>query len=137
MTEMVDKTDLDVSRKYWPKGLAAKIATGLCGLIAVFIAFKAANYQPVSASGLVFQDHLARILSFAGLTVWLAMAIGIRRRGAAAVITLLFAVYVELFIVSVQHDGLPALAAANLGIVLAYCGLQLYWFNLTKNRSHK
>ena len=45
----------------------------------------------------------------------------------AAITTLVFALFVEMVLVPARNAGLPTIVSANLGIVLAYCGLQLYW----------
>lgn len=119
---------------YWMRGLPSQLAKGLCGIIAVMVAIKAAAYDPSQTSFFAHQDHFVRILAFAALTVWTAFTIGLSRRGAAAVITLGFAVIVELLIVQVRHEGLSTVASANLGIVMAYCGLQLYWLGVVKNK---
>ena len=74
--------------------------------------------------------HLVRVLAFGALTVWTAFAIGIQRRGVAALMTLGFALFIEVILVNIRPFGMPAILSANLGIVLAYCGLQLYSFAL-------
>ncbi|MEO1553479.1 MAG: hypothetical protein AAFR82_06045 [Pseudomonadota bacterium] len=107
-------------------GLSAKLVKGLCGIIAVLVAVKAAAYAPSEPQLFAYQQHFVPMLAFAALTVWTALSIGIQRRGAAAVITLAFAVFVEMFLVPARDMGIPSVVAANLGIVLAYCGLQLY-----------
>ena len=127
---MVGSSESDISQTYWPKGVVGQIATGLCGIIAIFVAIKSAAYQPSETPVIAHQAHFVRILAFAALTVWTALTIGIRRRGAAAIITLAFALFVELVLIRVRAAGLPMIASANLGIVLAYCGLQLYWLGL-------
>ena len=99
-------------------------------MIAVLVAIKAAAYQPNDTEVFAHQAQFVRILAFAALTIWVALAVGLRRRGAAAIITLGFALFVELFLIQVRTDGLPMIASANLGIVIAYCGLQLYWLGL-------
>jgi hypothetical protein len=113
--------------KYWVKGVPQQIATGLCGLIAVFIALKAVAFDPSGTGLATTSDHFVRVLSFAALTVWTAFTIGVRRRNIAAIISLVFAIVVELLLVPSTHSGLSTITAANLGIVLAYCGLELYW----------
>ncbi len=116
------------------QGRASKVATWLCGLIAVLVAIKAAAVQPHEASLSANTGHLIRILAFGALTVWTALAIGIQRRGAAAMITLSFALFVEVFLVNIRPAGMPAILSANLGIVLAYCGLQLYSFAIARRQ---
>ena len=122
---------------YWVNGLPGQIVKGLCGLIAVFVALKAASYQPSNPELFVHQDHFFRVLAFAALTVWTAFTIGIARRGHAAIITLVFAIFVEMFLVPARDAGLPGIVSANLGIVLAYCGLELYWLNAKREESDK
>ncbi|MEL7454166.1 MAG: hypothetical protein AAGJ50_12430 [Pseudomonadota bacterium] len=119
----------------WLKGLPAKLAKGLCGIIAVLVAVKAASYTPNETDMFAHQQHFVRILAFAALTVWTALSIGVQRRGAAAMITLVFAVFVEMFLVPAREAGMPSIVSANLGIVLAYCGLQLY--SLSKQETQK
>ncbi|MFN3213663.1 MAG: hypothetical protein ACE37M_11185 [Henriciella sp.] len=115
---------------YWLRGMPALLANGLCGLIAIFVAIAAMTYEPHSGPGGVGFDHIVRIISFAGLTIWVTFTIGISRRGAAAMIVLGFAVFLELVIVPLRESGLSTIASANLGIVLAYCVVQMYWFAL-------
>ena len=115
---------------YWMQGRAADIATWLCGFIAVLVAIKAAAFQPYEAALGAENGHLVRVLAFGALTVWTAFAIGIQRRGVAAMMTLGFALFVEVILVNIRPFGMPAILSANLGIVLAYCGLQLYGFAL-------
>jgi len=66
--------------------------------------------------------------------VWTAFTIGVQRRGHAAIITLAFAIFVEMLLVPARNVGLPAMVSANLGIVLAYCGLQLYWLVIVEQK---
>lgn len=128
----------DVSRSYWPKGIAAKVLTGLSGILAIIVALKAAAYEPSDTNVFISnQDHMFRILAFAALTVWTTLAIGIRRRGAAAMITLGFAVFVEMILVPLKHEGMSTIASANLGIVIAYCAMHLYWRGLVQKRLAK
>ena len=105
-------------------------------MIAIFVAIKAMTYEPHTGPSGVGLDHIVRILSFAGLTIWVTFTIGIRRRGAAAMIVLGFAVFLELVIVPLRDSDLSTIASANLGIVFAYCAAQLYWFAL-QARSEK
>ena len=125
---------------YWMQGLPGLFANALCGFIAVFVAIKALTFEPNGLPGSVALDHFARITSFAALTAWVTFAIGIRRRGAAAVIVLAFAAFLELVIVPIRATGLSTIASANLGIVLAYGAAQLYWLSVQSrnpnNRLH-
>ena len=131
---------LNAMPTYWMKGLPGLIANGFCGVIAIFVAIQAVSFEPHAAAGSEQVDHIVRILSFAGLTAWVTFAIGIRRRGAAAIIVLVFATFLELVIVPIRSTGLSTIASANLGIVLAYCAAQLYWLVLqgrdAKDGSH-
>ncbi|MEL6857539.1 MAG: hypothetical protein AAFO74_04085 [Pseudomonadota bacterium] len=120
---------------YWLRGRVGDIATWLCGLIAVLVAIKAAAVQPNDSTLFSENGQFVRVLAFGALTVWTALAIGLQRRGAAAIITLAFAVFVEVFLVNVRSVGMPAIVSANLGIVLAYCGLQLYSFALARRQN--
>ncbi len=127
----------EISRSYWVSGLPGQLAIGLCGMIAVLVALKAAAYEPALDPTMPHQDHFFRILAFAALTIWTTFAVGIRRRGAAAMITLGFAVFVEMILVPIKHDGMSTITSANLGIVLAYCTMHLYWLGLVKRRLNK
>jgi len=101
-------------------------AIGLTGLIAIFVALQAVMYMPVTAPVIPYQDHLFRLIAFASLTIWIAFTIGRHRSGVAAMVALVFASFLDLFIVPARSAELVGtLASANLGIVLAYCGLQL------------
>lgn len=137
MSEMANTNDVMVTRNYWVKGLPGQLAMGLSGIIAILVALKAAAYEPSLEPYLPYQDHFFRVLSFAALTVWTTFAIGIRRRGPAAIITLGFAVFVELILVPMRSDHGSTLASTNFGIVLAYCAMQLYWLDLVKQRMRK
>ena len=127
MTQSEVTMETPVERNYWLRGVAGQIAAGLCGIIAVFVALKAVAFEPGGQDPAGLYDHFVRVLSFAALTVWIAFTIGLRRRNVATMIALAFAIVVELILVPTQHVGLSTITAANLGIVLAYCGLELYW----------
>lgn len=137
MSEMAKTNDVVVTRNYWVQGLPGQLAMGLSGIIAILVALKAAAYEPSLEPYLPYQDHFFRVLSFAALTVWTTFAIGIRRRGPAAIITLGFAIFVELILVPMRSDQASTLASTNFGIVLAYCAMQLYWLDLVKQRMRK
>ena len=111
---------------FLPKGIAAKVVTGLTGILAVFVAIKAAAYVPSHAPIIENQDHWLRLMAFAALTVWTTFTIGVRRRGAAAMTTLGFAIFVELVIVPARGESMGTLVSANLGIVFAYCAMHLF-----------
>ncbi len=119
-------------RKYWVSGNLKLVATGLTGLIAIFVALKATAYNSGGAIGV--EDHVFRMVAFASLTIWVALTIGLRRSGTAAVITLGFATFVELILEPARGHEYGTLASTNLGIVLAYCGLQLYRYRLADDR---
>ena len=113
-------------RQSWQAQLPTSLVKGLCGIIAIIVAIKAAGYTPDEPQVFLHQEHFFRVLAFAALTIWTALAIGHQRRGAAAMITLSFAVFVELFLIPARDAGVPSIIAANLGIVLAWSALQLY-----------
>tara|TARA_R110000744_G_scaffold7216_3_gene24779 strand:- start:1010 stop:1447 length:438 start_codon:yes stop_codon:yes gene_type:complete len=119
-------------RKYWVSGNLKMVATGLTGLIAIFVALKATAYNSGGVIGI--EDHVFRMVAFASLTIWVALTIGLRRSGTAAVITLGFATFIELILEPARGQDYGTLASTNLGIVLAYCGLQLYWYRLADDR---
>ena len=137
MSELVKPTELTFTPKYWSKGLPGQLAMGLSGIIAVLVALKTMTYEPGSEAAFPYQDHFFRVLSFAALTVWTTLAIGIRRRGPAAMITLGFAIFVELILAPMRQEASTTLVSTNFGIVLAYCGMQLYWLDLVKQRPRK
>lgn len=122
-------------RGYWPKGIAATIISGLAGILAIFVAIKAAAHAPSEAPLFAYQDHLLRILAFAALTIWATFTIGLRRRGHAAIGALAFACVVELVIAPARGEAMGTLVSANLGIVFAYCAMHLYWLGLVKPKS--
>jgi len=136
---MQTTTDVSPNRapSYWMKGLPGLFANALCGVIAVFVAIKAMTFEPGALPGSLVLDHMVRIVSFAALTVWVTFAIGVRRRGAAAIIVLGFAAFLEFVIVPIRATGLSTIASANLGIVLAYCAAQLYWFSVQSRNPDK
>lgn len=101
------------------------VLVGVSGLLAVVLAILAAGYQPDLASTPVLQLHVARLTAFASLTIWLAFAFGIERSGIAAMASLAFASFLDLVLVPSRGPLFGTLASANLGIVVAYCGLQL------------
>ena len=66
-----------------------------------------------------------------------ALTIGLRRSGAAAIIVLGMATFIELILAPVRGESYGTLASANMGIVLAYCGLQLYCYRVNENKTGK
>lgn len=137
MSELIRQSELSFARKYWAKGLPGQLAMGLCGIIAILVALKTMTYEQGVTAAIPYQDHFFRVLSFAALTVWTTFAIGLRRRGPAAMITLGFAIFVELIFSPLNQTASMTLVSTNFGIVLAYCGLQLYWLDLVKQRMQK
>lgn len=132
MTDTI--SDVDPKRSYWPTGTSAQIAKGLTGIVAVLVALKAAAYEPATNPVFEHQDHIFRILAFAALTVWTTLTLGVKRRGMAAMVVLAFASFVEIFLLPARGEYMFTVASANLGIVFAYCGMQLYWMNLVRQR---
>jgi len=106
------------------------VAKGVTGLLAIFVAIQAMVYSSSSGDGIAYQDHIIRLVAFCSLAVWTAFTIGLRRRGMAVILTLAFASLVDLLIVPARAEPMGTLVSANLGIVIAYCGLQLYWNQL-------
>lgn len=104
------------------------IASGLAGLMAILIAIQTMAYAPGAV--LTQQDHAVRLLAFAALTIWMVLALGIKRRGTAAITVLAFASFLELVVLPARGDTFGTLASANLGIVCAYCALQAYSWRL-------
>ena len=74
--------------------------------------------------------HVVLVVSWNGIFG----ALGMSRRNAATIISLVFAVVVELLLVPTTHSGLSTITAANLGIVLSYCSLELYWRAATRGQ---
>jgi cytochrome c biogenesis protein CcdA len=124
-----------VDRSYWPKGTPRRIAAVLAGVIAVFMAIKAMAYTQGPVVEL--SDHVFRLVAFGSLTVWATFAMGINRRGSAAVMVLAFASFIELFVIPMRGQPMGTFASANLGIVFAFCGMQLYWFRLSAKTQPK
>ena len=133
MTRAEDLGVLNPAPSYWMTGVPQKIAAGLCGIIAVLIALKSVAYDPSGVASTY--DHFVRVLSFAALPVWITFTIGMSRRNSATIISLIFAIVVELLLVPTTHSGLSTITAANLGIVLSYCSLELYWRAVMKDEA--
>ncbi|MEM9738373.1 MAG: hypothetical protein AAF829_00760 [Pseudomonadota bacterium] len=128
-------TDLghEIERSYWLHGTAERVATGLTGLIAVLIAVRTAAWSP-GAEVFALQNELMRMSAFGSLTVWATLTIGISRRGAAAMLTLVFASFLEMIILTPSHETLRTFSSAAVGIVLAFLGLQFYWYRVSFGR---
>jgi len=121
-------------RFYMPTGMAAKIATALTGVITMFVAYQATIFVPAAGEDAVLQNHLARALTFGALTIWLTLTLGIRHRGMAAVMTLIVASFLDISLMNFKGTQVGTITASNMGIALAYCGMQLYWFEVTKTK---
>lgn len=115
--------------KLTPTGTAAKIVAALTGVLAVLVAIKAAAYTSAENPVMANQDHFVRLLAFAALTVWTTLTLGLNRRGEAAVVTLAFACFLEMVIVPARGEAMGTLVSANLGIVIAYCAMHLFWLS--------
>lgn len=123
----------EIERGYWLHGTAERIATGLTGLIAVLIAVRAAAWS-LGLETFPLQNELLRMSAFGSLTVWATLTIGVSRRGAAAMMTLVFAAFLELLILPASGETLRTLSAGACGIVLAFLGLQFYWYRVSFGR---
>lgn len=131
MTDVL--TTESVGRNYWLTGTIKQIGTGLTGVIAVFMALKLAAHD--TGSVLATSDHVLRMVAYCSLTVWIALSIGLNRRGVAAIMVLIFASICELLLLPARGDSVGTLASANLGIVFAYCGLQLYVWRVSSEET--
>ena len=123
----------EIERSYWLHGTAERVATGLTGLIAVLIAVRTAAWAP-GAEVFPLQNELMRMSAFGSLTVWATLTIGISRRGAAAMLTLVFASFLEMIILTPSQETIRTLSSAAVGIVLAFLGLQFYWYRVSFGR---
>lgn len=121
-----DVSTFSASAAFGRPDVRRNLLVGVSGLAAVGLAIMAARYQPDLATTPVLQLHIARMTAFASLTIWLAFAFGTSRAGLAAMASLAFASFLDLFVVPSRGVVLGTLASANLGIVIAYCGLQLH-----------
>jgi len=109
-----------------------RISTILTGLIAVLIALKTAYWSPDDEL-MPLQNQIVRMTAFASLTVWTTFAVGLHRRGVAAMLSMVFAAFLELILVPAREEGVVTLGASASGIVLAYLALQFY-FNRSGQR---
>lgn len=94
------------------------------GVMVVMIAISAISHDTGVIATL--EDRSMRLVAFAALTVWLTLGLGLHRRGVAAISVLAFASFLEVFVLPIRGEASGTLPAANLGIVLAWCGLQVY-----------
>lgn len=122
-----------IERSYWIHGTAQRVATGLTGLIAVLVALKAAAWSP-GAELFPLQNEILRMSAFASLTIWATLTMGISRRGAAAMLVLVFAAFLELIIMPASAETIRTLAAGASGIVLSFLGMQFYWYQVSYGR---
>ena len=123
-----------IERSYWVYGTAERIATALTGLIAVLVALKAAAWAP-GEEMFALQHECVRMAAFASLTIWATFTIGIGRRGAAAMLVMVFAAVLELIVMPARAEMMNTLGAAAAGIVLAYLGLHFYWLQVAGKRA--
>lgn len=123
-----------IERSYWLHGTAERIATGLTGIIAVLVALKAAAWTP-GTELFVLQHEFVRMAAFASLTIWATFTIGLSRRGAAAMLVMVFAAILELIVMPARAGMLNTLGASAAGITLAYLGLHFYWFQVAGKRA--
>jgi hypothetical protein len=123
----------EIERGYWLHGTAERVATGLTGLIAVLVAVRAAAWAP-GAETFALQNELMRLAAFGSLTVWATLTMGVSRRGAAAMLTMVFAAFLELLILPASGETLRTMSAGACGIVLAFLGLQFYWYRVSFGR---
>ncbi|MCI4643242.1 MAG: hypothetical protein MRY64_00485 [Hyphomonadaceae bacterium] len=120
----------EIERSYWLYGTAERVATGLTGLIAVLIAVRSAAWAP-GLESFPLQNEIMRLSAFGSLTVWATLTMGLSRRGAAAMLTMAFATFLDLLILPVSGETLRTLSAGASGIVLAFLGLQFYWYRVS------
>lgn len=120
----------EIERSYWLHGTAERVATGLTGLIAVLIAVRSAAWAP-GLEAFPLQNEIIRMSAFGSLTVWATLTMGLSRRGSAAMLTLVFATFLDLLILPVSGETIRMLSAGAIGIVLAYLGLQFYWYRVS------
>ncbi len=116
-----------IERSYWARGTAERVATGLTGLITVLVALKAAAYTPTDFEGAAhLQNQMMRLIAFAALTIWATFTMGISRRGVAAMMVMVFALFLETVVLPARGASLSTLAGGAVGIGLAYLGFQFY-----------
>ena len=120
----------EIERSYWMHGTAERVATGLTGLIAVLIAVRSAAWAP-GLESFPLQNEIMRLSAFGSLTVWATLTMGLSRRGAAAMLTMSFATFLDLLILPVSAETVRTLSAGASGVVLAFLGLQFYAHRVT------
>lgn len=119
---------------YFSNMAVERISTVLTGLIAVLIALKAAYWSP-DESLLPLQNQIVRMTAFASLTVWTTFAVGLQRRGVAAMLSMVFAAVLELLIMPARNEEVFTLGSASSGIVLAFLALQFYFTRSGQRRT--
>jgi hypothetical protein len=119
-----------------PAGLGPNLralASVCAGGMVVLIAISAVLHD--TGVAVTLGDRGLRLIAFAALTVWLALGLGLHRRGVAAISVLAFASFLEVFVLPIRGEAPGTLPAANLGIVCAWCGLQLYAWRLERGNT--
>ncbi len=119
-----------VNRSNWFGPNMRALSSVCAGGMVVLIAISALSHDTGVLATL--EDRSLRLIAFAALTVWLSLGLGLHRRGVAAISVLAFASFLELFVHPVRGEAVGTLPAANLGIVLAWCSLQVYAWRVEK-----
>lgn len=117
------------TRSYWVHGNVERVATALTGLIAVLVALQAASWSP-GGEAFILQNESVRMAAFASLTIWATLTMGLHRRGAAAMLAMVFASFLELVILPFGPETARTLAAGTAGIILSFLALQFYWYRV-------
>lgn len=119
-----------VNRDAWFGPNLRALSSVCAGGMVVLIAISALSHDTGAFATL--EDRGLRLIAFAALTVWLALGLGLHRRGVAAMVVLGFASFLEVFVHPIRGEAVGTLPAANLGIVLAWCSLQVYAWRAEK-----
>lgn len=123
-TRMTEHT-LPTPASDWATRPVKTLIQGAAGLLAIAVAVQVMAYS--HGGDIALTDHAVRIGAFAALTVWTTLTVGLHRRGAAAITVLAFASFIEWVVLPTRGEGVGGtLVSANLGIVLAYCGMHVY-----------